>query len=146
MDRKPINIDTAKWEGGTNSRGESWRYLDLSGDHLGVRLEELPPGGTSSYHHFHTEEEEHVLILEGTATLFLGAEQHAVGKGDHFCFLANHEEAHHFENTGSKPLKFLVFGERKPGDLVVYPDHGTMFLRALGGKLVNYAERDPEES
>lgn len=145
MDRKRTNINDAKWEEGANPRGEVWRHLDLSGDHLGVRVEELPTGGTSSYHHFHTEEEEHVLILEGSATLFLGAEQHAVGKDDHFCFPANREEAHHFENTGSEPLKFLVFGERKPGDVVVYPDHGTMYLRALGGKLVNYSERESEE-
>lgn len=145
MERKRTNIHDATWEDATNPRGDNWRFLDLSGDHLGVRIEKLPPGGTSSYHHFHTQEEEHVLILEGSATLFLGAEQHAVGEGDHFCFLAGQEEGHHFENTGTKALKFLVFGERKSGDVVVYPEHGTMYLKALGGKLVNYAERESED-
>ena len=67
MSKEFKNIDTSPWE----ERG-SWRFIDLSGEHLGVRIEEIPPGGSSSIHHYHTEEEEHVLVLEGEATLVLG--------------------------------------------------------------------------
>jgi len=56
------------WREEQTPRGETWRYLDLSGEHLGVRIEELQPGASSSVHHYHTLEEEHVLVLEGAAT------------------------------------------------------------------------------
>ena len=134
------NIQTAKFEEGINHRGDHWRHIDLSGDHLGVRLEELPPGATSSYHHYHSLEEEHVLVLSGVAILHLGDASHALREGDHVWFPAGEQIAHHLENPGPANLKYLVFGERKPGDVVVYPAGPVMLIRALGGKLVTYDE------
>ena len=61
------------WKEEPNARGEQWKYRDLNGEHIGVRIEELSPGTTSSEHHYHTSEEEHVIVLEGTATLVWGA-------------------------------------------------------------------------
>jgi len=138
MSKKFKNIDTSPWE----ERG-SWRFMDLSGDHLGVRIEEVPPGGSSSIHHYHTQEEEHVLVLEGEATLVLGTEEHRVVKGDHCWFQAANEEAHHIENRTSEPFRFLVFGERKSGDVVVYPENKVMMVKALKGwKQFDYEQRD----
>ena len=132
------NIHTTEWE----DRG-SWRFLDLSGEHLGVRLEETPPGGSSSVHHYHTLEEEHVIVLEGEATLVLGDDEHPIGKGDHFWFQAAKEDAHHIENRSAKPFKFLVFGERKTGDVVFYPEKRVAMVKALQGwKQFDYEPRD----
>lgn len=133
-----INIHEADLKEEQNPRGETWRYLDLSGDRLGVRVEELSPGDTSSVHHFHTAEEEHVLVMEGTATLFLGSDQVVLGTGDHICFKAGKEEAHHIENTSDSPFRFLVFGERNPHDVVVYPDYQVMLVKGLGFKQITY--------
>jgi uncharacterized cupin superfamily protein len=134
------NIHTAKFKEGLNSRGDHWRHVDLSGEHLGVRVEELPPGATSSYHHYHSLEEEHVLVLSGVATLHLGEAVRELHEGDHVWFAAGDETAHHLENRGPGNLKYLVFGERKAGDVVVYPGGPVMLIRALGGKLVTYDE------
>ena len=49
MSHEITNIETAQWREDTNARGGTWRYIDLSGDHLGVRIEELAPGEHSSY-------------------------------------------------------------------------------------------------
>jgi hypothetical protein len=39
------NIDQADYAEGESERDSpTWRYLDLSGEHLGVRIEELSPG------------------------------------------------------------------------------------------------------
>jgi len=127
----------AQWE----QRG-SWRYVDLSGKQLGVRIEAIPPGDTSSIHHYHSQEEEHVLILEGTATLHVGDEKRQLEKGDHVWFEAGVEDGHHLENQGGADCRILVFGERKAGDVVVYPEEGVMMVKALGWKQVDYVERD----
>lgn len=141
-----VNINGADWEERTNPRGETWRFIDLSGKRLGVRVEEMQPGETSSVHHFHTLEEEHVLVLEGSATLILGADRHALKAGDHVWFEAGKEEAHHIENTSSQPFKFLVFGERNPQDVVVYPEQQVMLIKSLGWKQFTYRlrERSPD--
>ncbi len=36
------------------SGSSQWRFLDLSGEHLGMRLEETLPGGDTSTLHYHT--------------------------------------------------------------------------------------------
>ena len=128
------------WQEETNFRGEPWKYRDLSGEHLGVRIELLDPGATSSEHHFHTTEEEHLIILEGAGTLTLGEELVPIAAGDHMWFKAGVEDAHHIRNTSDAPLKFLVFGERKREDVVVYPEHKTMMVKAQDFKLVTYRE------
>ena len=132
------NIHDSKYEDGSNAKGETWKSLDLSGKHLGVRIEEIPPGGTSSIHHYHTLEEEHVLVLEGAATLILGSEEQALKKGDHVWFAAGKEVAHHIENRSDGNFKYLVFGERNEGDIVYYPDARVMMVKAPERQLFTY--------
>ena len=120
----------------STARGE-WRYLDLSGERLGVRLEELAPGETSSVHHYHTNEEEHVILLQGSATLHLGDASHALAAGDHVRFAAGEPTAHHLRNTGDQPCRVLVFGERRRDDVVFYPDEAVMLVKA-GGDWTTY--------
>jgi len=140
------NIYNASWTEEKTSRGDTWKYLDLSGEHLGVRIEELKPGDTSSIHHFHTAEEEHILILEGSATLHLGSESISLRPGDHFWFAAGEEDAHHIENTSEEPLQFLVFGERNPNDIVVYPEHQVMLTKGLHFRRFTYRDIETEEN
>lgn len=135
------NIDETPWEERTTPRGELWWSKDLSGENLGVRIEQIRPGDSSSVHHYHTLEEEHVIVLAGSATLVLGTEERTVKKGDHFWFAAGKEEAHHLENRTDENFEILVFGERKAGDVVVYPNHAVMLVKALGFRQVTYEER-----
>lgn len=140
------NIDDADYQEGESQRDEAvGRYLDLSGSHMGVRIEETPPGGTSSFHHYHTAEEEHVLVLGGHATLFLGDKQLQLRKGDHLCFPAGEPLAHHIENTSASTFRFLVFGERKQDDVVFYPEGGIMLVKSGDGlRQYTYRERKTE--
>lgn len=135
MPRCPNNIHKATLEVRQSARGEAdWHCLDLSGEHLGVRVEALPPGSNSSYHHYHTAEEEHVLVLEGQGTLHLGDESIALTKGDHVWFKAGEELAHHIENTSTETLTYLVFGERKQDDVVIYPDSSLALVKSSQGQ------------
>lgn len=138
MDKIIRNIDRDEWVESTDTRGASWRYKDFSGEHLGVRVEEISPSGSSSYNHFHTLEEEHVVILSGEAILTVGTEEFILNQGDHICFSAGKEEGHHIENRTDDVCKYLVFGERNKQDVVVYPKLGVMMVKALDNKQFTY--------
>ncbi len=140
---KAKNIYESKWEEKSTQRGETLKYFDISGEHLGLRLEELAPGDTSSIHHYHTLEEEHVIALDGDATLVLGSEEHSLKRGDHVWFKAGDEVGHHIVNNSSAPFTFLVIGERKRGDVCFYPDQGVATIKALnsGWKQFNIEQR-----
>ncbi len=142
------NIHTSPYQQQAGSRGEEdFAALDLSGEHLGVRIEELPPGATSSYPHYHTAEEEHVLVLAGNATLHLDGRTEQLQPGDHVWFAAGEEVAHYLENTSQQPLKFLVFGERKADDVVFYPQGQVVLVKSgRGMRQFTYRPRTPDES
>lgn len=147
MNNRITNINTAIYQEGEAQREETpWRFLDLSGEHLGVRIEETPPAGTSSYHHYHMQEEEHVLVLAGTATLHLGDADIELKEGDHVWFPAGEEVAHHIENSVSAPFRFLVFGERKQDDVVFYPNGPVMLVKTSRGmQQYTYEKRVAED-
>ncbi|MEM7018319.1 MAG: cupin domain-containing protein [Pseudomonadota bacterium] len=132
------NVNEADWKEAQTPRGGIWKHIELSGERLGVRIEEMQPGDNSSEHHFHTLEEEHVLVLEGSATLIMDSGQYPLKAGDHVCFPGGKEDAHHIKNTSDAPFKFLVFGERNMQDVVVYPEHQVMMVKALDFKQFTY--------
>ena len=143
MNNRITNISTAEFDESTSIPGE--RILDISGSHLGVRIEEIPPDGTTSHHHYHTAEEEHVVVLEGDATLHLGSEQIQIGVGDHVWFPAGEPIAHHIENSSDRPFKLLVFGERKTDDVVFYPNGSVMLVKSVQGRTTySYSERESD--
>lgn len=146
MHQHITNIEEAPLEVRQSARDEAdWRCLDLSGEHLGVRIEELPPGSNSSYHHYHTAEEEHVLVLSGSATLHLGDQAFDIVKGDHILFRAGDETAHHIENSSAEPFTYLVFGERKQNDVVIYPDSAIALVKSSQGhRWYNFSDYTPE--
>lgn len=147
MTDRLTNINDADYEQGQGQPGEdTYRFLDLSGKHLGARIEQTPVGGTTSRHHYHTAEEEHVFVLEGAATLHLGDEDIALAAGDHIWFPAGEAVAHHIENTSEAPFKFLVFGERKQDDVVFYPKGPVMLVKSSAGfQQYTYAKRVVED-
>ncbi|MEM7003486.1 MAG: cupin domain-containing protein, partial [Pseudomonadota bacterium] len=118
------NLHTSSWQEERFEHGV-WSYLDLSGEHLGVRVEKLIPGDVSSLHHYHTMEEEHVIALGGSATLCYGDDELLLEAGDHVCFKAGEEVGHHITNHTDQDFIFLIIGERNQGDVCIYPRHGV---------------------
>lgn len=144
MSGRICNIDTATYEVGESGRQKeaAFKFLDLSGEHLGVRIEEIPAGGTTSHHHYHTSEEEHVVLLHGAATLHLGQDRVELSAGDHTWFPAGEEVPHHIENTSDVPIRLLVFGERKEDDVVFYPKRSVVLVKSSAGlRSYGYEER-----
>jgi quercetin dioxygenase-like cupin family protein len=68
-----------------------------------MRQFEIAPGGCTPKHaHGHEHE---VFVLEGTAAVLMGSEEHALRPGSAVFVPPN--LVHQFRNTGSVPLKFL---------------------------------------
>lgn len=126
------------WQSEQTQRDGLWQYRELSGEKLGVRIERIEPGGTSSVHHFHTVEEEHVLIMSGNLTLVLGGDEQVLEEGDHVWFAGGEPTAHHLRNDTKETAQILVFGERCQEDVVVYPENKVMLIKALDRQLVTY--------
>ncbi len=99
---------------------------------IGVAIEELPPGKQSCVFHYHLLEEEHILILSGSATLRLGADRHAVKTGDFVSFPAGDPNGHCLLNETEAPCTFLIIGDNDPNEVCVYPDSNKVMVRALG--------------
>ena len=108
-----------------------------------MAIEELPPGRQSCPAHYHLLEEEHLLALEGEATLRLGGRRHLIKAGDYVCFPAGQKAGHCLINEGEAPFRFLIIGERNPHDVIHYPDSGKVSVRLLArlyrhGEAVDY--------
>lgn len=132
--RGPIATADVEWSSwGRGHIGSRSRHLSrLFGDYkVGVLIEELEPGKQSSPAHYHIHEEEHVLMLEGEATLRLGDQSYPLKQGDYVCFPAGQRAGHCLLNHGSTTCRYLVIGERDPNEVVVYPDSNKVKVRAL---------------
>jgi uncharacterized cupin superfamily protein len=115
--------------------GSRYRHLTTAAVgaayHVGVQIEELPPGKQTSPAHYHMLEEEHVLVLDGACTLRLGDERHALRTGDYVCFPAGQRAGHCLVNEGSAVCRLLVIGEQRPDEICVYTDSGKVLVRSL---------------
>lgn len=98
---------------------------------IGVAIEELQPGKQSSPFHFHMVEEEHMLMLEGEATLRLGEERIRFRAGEFVSFPAGDPVGHCLVNESGAPCRYLIIGDHAPDDVCVYPDSNKIMVRAL---------------
>ena len=107
-----------------------------------VNRDRLAPGGQTAPLHWHTAEQELVLVLAGTPTLhqrsgapgFSGGERTelVLQPGDLVHFGPNVPVAHRLSNQSEGDCLLLVVGKDDPTDVVVFPDEGRVFVRALG--------------
>lgn len=88
---------------------------------VGVGILDLPPGSNTKPAHYHTKEEEHIYVLQGRMTLYLGEEAHVMKAGDYVCFPAGELTAHYLENDTVEDCSYIIIGERIGDDEVVYP-------------------------
>jgi uncharacterized cupin superfamily protein len=104
--------------------GSSWRRLGEAGGltTLGVNLSRLAPGAWSSQRHWHTHEDEFVMVLEGELTLVTDAGAETLRAGDCAAFKAGDPDGHHLINNGARDALVLEVGGRDPADACDYPD------------------------
>jgi uncharacterized cupin superfamily protein len=113
-----------------------YKHLSLAGIgenyHVGVAIEELPPGKRSAPVHYHIFEEEHIYLLEGTLTVRLGTGTFEMKPGDYVCFPAGQKAGHCLINATEATCRYVIVGENNPNEVVVYPDTHKLLTRSLG--------------
>jgi uncharacterized cupin superfamily protein len=142
--RGPIAIESVPWTEWSEGVRFGSRYRVLSdtrkdGRKIGVSYEELPPGKQSVPFHYHMVEEEHIIALEGEATLRLGEDRHTIKAGDYVGFPAGQRAGHCLINEGDAPFRFIMIGDRAENETCVYPDSGKIMIYNLGRHIVREA-------
>lgn len=111
------------------------RLGDLAGlTQFGVNLTRLPAGCWSSQRHWHSGEDEFVLVVEGEIVLVTDAGDEVLRAGDCAGFKAGVADGHHLQNRSQGDALILEIGTRAPEqDEVVYPDIDLKVLKNRAG-------------
>jgi uncharacterized cupin superfamily protein len=125
IDKAPIRSGTAypaPYDAPCRERTR-WRLGKAAGlTQFGVNRLLLPPGQWSSQRHWHHENDEFVMVLEGEVVLVTDAGEEVLRAGDCAGFPAGDRNGHHFQNRSGADALLLEVGSSFPGDVAEYPD------------------------
>ncbi|MGJ8527792.1 cupin domain-containing protein [Maritalea sp.] len=109
---------------------------------LGLRLERLPPGSSSSHRHWHENEDEFLMMLEGELVL---VEDHEtlLKAGDFAAWQSGSPIAHCLQNRSQQDATYLIVGANSDRDIVHYPDHDVVLHRNNGMRTFTRADGTP---
>jgi uncharacterized cupin superfamily protein len=105
---------------------------------FGANLVELQPGAASSQRHWHSHEDEFVMVVSGELTLVTDEGETLMRAGDCAAFPAGRPNGHQLINRGWGNALFLCVGSRIPEDTAQYPDIDLVY----DGKTDSYSHRD----
>lgn len=115
--------------------GRSWKAVAAAGGltQFGANLVTLPPGDWSSQRHWHSAEDEMVVVLTGELVLVEDNGAAILGPGDIATFPAGAPNGHHLQNRSAAPAVFLAIGTDRPAiDACHYPDIDQYWSEATG--------------
>jgi uncharacterized cupin superfamily protein len=106
----------------------------------------LPPGAASSLRHYHTQEDELVIVISGELVMLTNAGETAMHAGDIATFPMGAEDAHTFVNRSSEPAVIVAIGNNHEDDVWFYPDVGMRGDNQVGYVSVATGEPFPDEA
>lgn len=155
MQRNPVALDTRDVSPETGSTypakfaalvsGRTRRRLgNVFGlTQFGVNLVELAPGAASSQRHWHSREDEFVLIVDGTLTLVTDEGETELHSGMMAGFPAGVANGHHLVNRSDRPATYFEVGSRVAGDEGDYPDIDMRVVWADGRRRFVHKDGTP---
>jgi uncharacterized cupin superfamily protein len=90
---------------------------------LGSNYCRLPPGHISARFHYHTVNDELIVILEGTPILRYGSEEKQLRPGDVVTLPAS-GAPHQFRNDSDSDSFYIEISSQSQSDRVYCPEHG----------------------
>jgi len=105
---------------------------------FGVNLVELQPGAASSQRHWHSHEDEFVMVVSGELVLVTDEGETLMRAGDCAAFPAGKPNGHHLVNRSWGQGVFLCVGSRIQEDKASYPDIDLQYDGATG----TYSHKD----
>ena len=100
---------------------------------FGANLVTLAPGAWSSQRHWHSIEDELVVMLTGALVLVEDGGETEMHPGDIATFKAGAPNGHHLQNRSAAPATFVAIGTDRPdSDECHYPDIDMFWSGAAG--------------
>jgi len=119
------NIEYRNWEHGDRFEAKMGEISSRIGaKKLGYNITVLAPGKRAFPFHSHRVNEEMFFILQGCGEIRIGADTHAVRKGDIIaCPPGGPDTAHQLINTSAnEEMKYLAVGTSMSPEIAEYPD------------------------
>ena len=112
----------------------SIRLGDLAGlTQFGVNIVTLEPGAVASLRHWHLNEDEFGMVLEGELVLIEDEGETPMRPGDCAAWKAGVANGHRFVNRSDAPARFLIVGTKAAAEVATYSDV-NMQIHIAGGK------------
>ena len=89
---------------------------------LGASLYEIPPGQATFPYHWHSANEEMLIVLAGRPSLRTPAGWRELEPGEVVAFRTGPEGAHQVQNRGDVVARVLIVSEMVAPEVSVYPD------------------------
>ncbi len=102
----------------------------LGAKRLGYVFGRLEPGSAYCPYHWHTREEEVLVVWRGTARLRTPAGTFDVREGDVIAFPTGEAGVHRLENASTGNCDVLIFANTDGGDVCFYPDSQKVLVEA----------------
>jgi uncharacterized cupin superfamily protein len=114
--------------------GNAWSDVGrlLGAKRLGYALGRIAPGDAYCPYHWHTREEELLLVWRGSATLRTPAGSFPLRAGDLVAFPTGTAGAHRISNESSDDCIVLLVANIDEGDACFYPDSNKVLVEATG--------------
>lgn len=91
---------------------------------FGVNRVELPPGAWSTNRHWHSNNDELVVVITGELVLVTDEGEEVLRAGDSVGFKAGAPNAHHLQNRSDALAVYYDVGGRDAFDRAIFPDIG----------------------
>lgn len=127
---------------------DAWIAHHAGSERLGAGLYELDPGSATFAYHWHSANEEMLMVVSGTVTVRTPEGERAAAEGEVVAFPRGEAGAHQIINDGDEPARFVVFSEMRGPDVIGYPDASKIGARTeapgsgRGGIRLSFLESD----
>jgi uncharacterized cupin superfamily protein len=131
-----INLDEVVCAGEPWPRPFAAQWADvgmmLGAKRLGYSLGRIAPGDVYCPNHWHTREEEVLVMWRGEATLRTPAGTFSIRAGDVVAFPTGTAGAHRISNESNDVCLVLIVANIDKGDACFYPDSNKVLVEATG--------------
>ncbi len=128
------NVYQPEWDHESDRAGflmrDAWIAHRAGAERLGASLYELEPGSATYSYHWHSGNEEMVMVLRGRVTLRTPDGERELAEGEVVAFPRGERGGHQMINGTDEPVRFLVFSEMRGPDVIAYPDTGKIGVRS----------------
>lgn len=99
-------------------------------ERLGASIYEIDPGESSAPYHWHSANEELLIVLRGHPSLRTADGWRELAEGEVVAFPRGEAGVHQLANRGDETARFVIFSEMHDPEVVVYPDSDKVGARS----------------